>query len=230
MPEGPPPAPRAPSDPKPLPMRGGADWGGAPGGGFGPPARFQMIAVVLLGVALVAVPLYLWRRPRAVPDATTGDAAAPDGEVLDAAFAIPDEIVDAAPDSGLRLSDPRVLECRDPGSKKVPTEQCDALAGFTKSFNQAIVTAKDCVPQSAGPGTITYVADVSFSKHHAPVTISLPKDGRSYKGMKAIGTCAAAVRSAVSGLSLENQTHAHAHYKIAVTVTYPPRASANAAD
>jgi len=183
-----------------------------------------MIAVVLLGLLLVAVPLYLWRRPRAVPDVPAGDAGALDGDLLDAAFVVPDDL-DAAPDSGLRFGDPRVIECRDPGSKKTPTEQCDALPAFTKSFTAAIVAAKECLPATAGPGTITYVAEVSFSKHHAPVTVSLPKDGRSYKGMKLIGGCAAAVRSAASGLSLEGLPHAHTHYKIAVTVTYPPRAS-----
>jgi hypothetical protein len=226
MPEGPSPAPRAPSDPKPLPSRGGADWQGE-STSFGSPARLQVLAVVFLGVLLVAVPLYLWRRPRAVAEVTSADAGVLDGDVsdLDAGLALADDY-DAGPLKAMKLSDPRVLECRDQGSKKVPTEQCDALPQFMKSFGESILAAKDCLPPSAGPGSITYVADVSFSKRHLPVTVSLPKDGRSYKGMKAIGSCAAAVRSSVAGLSLEGMEHAHARYKIAIVATYPARTPA----
>jgi hypothetical protein len=190
--------------------------------GLGSPARLQMLAVVTLGVLLVAVPLYLWRRPRAVTEASATDAGALDADEPDASYALTEE-VDSGLDAGLRLSDPRVLECRDSASKKTPSEQCDALAQFAKGFGDAILAAKDCIPESAGPGSITYVADVSFSKHHSPVTVSLPRDGRSYKGMKVIGGCAAAVRSAVSAISLEGMTHAHTRYKLAIIATYPPR-------
>jgi hypothetical protein len=222
MSEGLPPAPRAPSDPKPLPSRGGADWQ-SESGAFGSPARLQVLAVALLGVLLVAVPLYLWRRPRAVGEAPTGSASAVAVEAPDATIELPDEF-DAGSLKGIKLSDPRVLECKDPGSRKTPTEQCDPLPQFTKSFGDAILAAKDCLPQNAGAGSITYVADVSFSKHHAPVTVSLPKDGRSYKGMKLIGGCAAAVKSAASGMSLEGMEHGHSRYKIAIVATYPARA------
>jgi hypothetical protein len=221
MPEGLPPSSRAPSDPKPMPSRGGAAWGGRPGG-YGSPARLQMLAVVLLGLLLVAVPLYMWRRPRSGAGSVSGDASMLDGDTLDAPATMSDDF-DASAPSGLRLTDARVLECRDPGSKRTPTEQCDALAAFTKSFSDAILAAKDCMPASAGPGSITYVADVNFSRHRAPVALSLPKDGRSYKGAKVVASCATAVRSAISGVSLEAMPHIHLHYKFAVVATYPAR-------
>jgi hypothetical protein len=219
MPEGLPPSSRAPSDPKPLPSRGGADWA-RPAGGYGSPARLQMLAVVLLGLLLVAVPLYLWRRPRSAVESVAADASALDGNGSETPGTSPEDF-DAPPPSGLRLTDARVLECHDQGSKKTPTEQCDPLPVFAKTFSDAILGAKDCMPASAGPGSITYVADVSFSRHRPPVTVSLPKDGRSYKGLKVVAPCAAAVRASMSGVSLEAMPHVHARYKFAVIATYP---------
>lgn len=204
---------RPPSDPRPLPPRPGADWGGDWHDGGGP-ARLQMVFVVVLGVVLVAVPLYLWRRPRSVADSATASAL-PEAGVLSATVE-----VDAGPPPGVRLSDPRVLSCQDPGTKKTPNEQCDALPAFEKSFEDAILNAKGCVPAAAGPGTITYVADVSFNKKHT-VTVSLPKDGRSYRGVKSVSGCAAAVRASMSGVSLDPIPHAHGRYKVAIVATYP---------
>lgn len=219
---------RPPSDPKPLPTRGGADWTGA-NNPYDGPARFQMLAVVLLGVLLVAVPLYLWRRPRSVASTVSGDAAAPDGGLSDGGDTAVE--LDAGPTYGVRLTEARVIECHDTGSKKTPAEQCDALPAFNKSFSDAILAARDCMPPSAGPGSITYMADVSFSRKKSPVTVSLPKDGRSYRAVKTVAGCAAAVRSAVTGLSVESMQHAHNRYKIAIIATYPvPDAGQGTAD
>jgi hypothetical protein len=217
MPEGPL-FRRPPSDPKPLPNRAGADWTGAHNPYDGP-ARLQMLAVVVLGLVLVAVPLYLWRRPRSVATPISGDAAAPEGGIPDAGDTTVE--MDAAPPPGVRLSDARVIECHDTGTKKTPAEQCDALPAFSKSFADAILAAKDCLPPGAGPGSITYMADVSFSRKKAPVNVTLPKDGRSYRALKTVTGCAAAVKSAVSGTSLEGMSHAHTRYKIAIIATYP---------
>jgi hypothetical protein len=209
---------RPPSDPKPLPNRGGADWTGA-NNPYDGPARLQMLAVVLLGLILVAVPLYLWRRPRSVASPVSGDASAPDGGFVDAGDTMVE--IDAGVPSGVRLSDARVLECHDTGSKKTPSEQCDAIPQFTKSFGDAILAAKDCMPSSAGPGSVTYMADVSFTRKRSPVNVTLPKDGRSYRALKTVAGCASAVKAAVSALSLEGMTHAHTRYKVAIIATYP---------
>jgi hypothetical protein len=178
-----------------------------------------MIAVVLLAVVLVAVPLYLWRRPRSVADPMTGDGGLQDGALAETPYVSVE--IDASPALAVHLGDARVVECRDPGSKKIPSEQCDALPVFAKSFADAILAAKDCIPSSAGPGTITYVANVGFSRSRAPVTLALPKDGRSYHGIKVIAGCAASVRAGVSGIAIDAIPHAHSRYKIALVATYP---------
>jgi hypothetical protein len=130
-----------------------------------------MLAVVLLAVVLVALPLYLWRRPRSIADPVAGDGGTQDAALVGRPFESIE--VDASSALALRLGDARVIECRDSGSKRVPSEQCDALPSFAKGFAEAILAAKDCIPKGVGPGSITYVADVGFSRRRAPVTVAL---------------------------------------------------------
>lgn len=217
MTNGPPPS-RPPSDPKPLPSRRGADWTGVPSL-HDPPVRLQMIALVLVAVVLIAIPLYLWRRPRSVAQPAGGDGGTEDGALVDGPYSSVE--VDASGEPLLQLSDARMIECRDSASKRVPLEQCDPLPAFAKTLAESVLAARDCIPPGAGPGTVTYVADVAFSRRRTPVTLSLPKDGRSYRSTKTVAGCAAAVRAGVLGVPIDAIPHAHARYKIALVATYP---------
>jgi hypothetical protein len=206
---------RPPADPR-LPPRPADATGQI--GAYERPARWQTIAAVALGVVLVAVPLYLWRRPRSVAEPVVRDDAAEVAvaDVPDAAT--PD---DEAGARALALGDPRILECKDPGSAKTPPERCDHLGPFEKGFAQAIVEAHDCVPAAPSGATITYVADVAFTHRKAPVTVSAPKDGRSVRNYKVVEACVATVRRGLSAVPIDGLVHAHARYRIAVTATYP---------
>jgi hypothetical protein len=180
-----------------------------------------MMAAVGLGLVLIAVPLYLWRRPRSVVEPVGGEDAQADGGPLDAA---PSTVVITEVDAGtngITLGDARVLECRDPGSRHTPAEACDHLVSFEKSFADAIQQAKDCALPSAGGGTIAYVADVSFSRKRAPVLLTLPRDGRSIKNAKVVAACTTAVKHTLSAASLDGVLHDHTRYKIAISATYP---------
>src|SRR5438105_2627908 len=96
------PASVRPSDPRPpsrhsFPTLDGIDSGDSP------PARLQMIVALILGLVLVAIPLYLWRRPRAESIAAS---SGPDAGM--AAFApLPVE------ETRVVLGEPRVRECQD---------------------------------------------------------------------------------------------------------------------
>ncbi len=68
------------------------------------------------------------------------------------------------------------------------------------------------MPPTGPTGTIEYVADVSFSRHK--LKILLPRTGRSVSDRKVVSACAAAVRSAVQGVTLDGFDHTHARYKI----------------
>ncbi len=171
-----------------------------------------MIALGVLGFVLVAVPLYLWRRPRAVPvDANPTPA--------NDLAAIADAGAEGAPPNAVRLSDAVVLECHDPGPKRTAPEQCGHLPNFEKSFAKAITDAASCVPATAGGGNLLYVADVSYGRAKTrSILLSLPKDGRTVKGRAA--QCESAVEHGLKAVELDTE-HGHSRYKIQITATYP---------
>ena len=220
------PAPREPShppsDPRPARVSGlGLGAGDRPG-------RLQLGAALVLGLVLVGSGLYMWRRPRsAEPSAEDGQlagaAASAGGSSLgDAGVILSAGVADAGAASGVALTEARVLSCQDRGSRKTAPDACDRLAPVEKALADAINGAASCAQPSSGGagggGTIEYVADVSFARHK--VGVVLPKAGRSVRDKKALRSCAAAVRTALTGMPLEGVDHQHARYKIAVTATY----------
>ncbi len=183
-------------------------------------ASFQTIGALVIGILLFAVPLYLWRRPRSTQPTLRADAAAPDAS-RDAAPVSSSAPAPAPPPAlHVKLADAHIIECHDPGPKRTPPDQCDHIPAFEKAFGDAIEAAHDCVPTDAGPGSIEYVADLSFARRRSPVTLALPRDGRSFQSSKIVRDCAAGVRARLSTLPVAPLVHAHGRYKISVVATY----------
>jgi hypothetical protein len=204
-------------------------------GGIDRVARLQTIAAVVLGLALIAIPLYLWRRPRSesppVTSAVVGSApGSPFGDA-----GLPDAAGSASAEPSVQLSDAKVLECHDTGSKRTRPEDCDHLAAVEKGLATAIGASATCLG-GTGPGgvggTLTYVVDASFLRKHHPLELSVPRDGRQIKGLhgaqvgQAVSGCASIVRKSMESVALDGVPHAHARYKVAITATYaaPPAA------
>jgi len=213
MPDSSPPQP--PSRPPPSSSRDHARGGPS---SFDVLASFQTIGALLLGILLFAVPLYLWRRPRSTapsPPVDAGLVEAPRGAPPAASAS-----VDAGSPPPVRLSDARVLECHDRGVHRTLADQCDHIQAFERAFGDAIVASHDCVPPDAGTGSIEYVADLSFTRRRSPVTLTLPRDGRSFQASKIVRDCAAGVRSRLGAFPVAPLPHAHARYKISLVATY----------
>jgi hypothetical protein len=214
---------RQPSHPPsdPLPAVAAARASSARLGPDERPVRIQLFAALLLGLVLVASGLYLWRRPHTAADGSSTPEVGSAASLLaggDAGAITVGTTADAGTDGAVALSDPRVLVCQDRGSKRTPADQCDHLASVEQALAHAISQSAQCVPSSAGGGTIEYVADVSFSRHK--VSVSMPRAGRSVHDRKVIGACASAVRGAMQGVGLDSVSHEHARYKISMTATY----------
>jgi hypothetical protein len=180
------------------------------------PARAQLVALIVLGFVLVAVPLYLWRRPRAIPE-TSAEPASSEIPIQAAADA-------GAPEAGLalvKLGDPIIVECHDPGPKKTAPEQCGHLPAFEKAFAHAIENAGSCVPSGSRPSSLVFVADVSYARQKSrAIQIYLPKDGRSVKPPKIATSCETSVESGMKSVELDGE-HGHQRYKIQITASYP---------
>lgn len=176
------------------------------------PARLQMIVALLLGLVLVAIPLYLWRRPRAESIAVSAAA--------DAAAPVDTSAAPAAPaEDKVLVGEPKLLSCHDPGPKKTPTEQCDKVPDVERALAKAVEEAASCAPRDAGGGAVPYVAEVNFKKKSFAVVA--PKEGRTLKSAKVAAACATAVKAKLAATSLDGVKHDHQRYKIQITATYP---------
>jgi hypothetical protein len=215
-----------PSEPQPALLRN--DGGGVDGRDPSDrPVRIQLFVALLLGLVLVATGLYLWRRPRAAPEASALENAADSG-VSSAILALADggvvsavAQVEAGTSSGVSVSDPRVVSCHDKGTKKTAPADCDHLGDLEQALVRAVEQSATCVPEAAGGGTIEYLADVSFARKKNAVSVTLPKDNRSMKNTKALVACKGAVAHALRDVAVDGVTHAHQRYKISITATYP---------
>jgi hypothetical protein len=206
-----------PSDPYPSLSRPGP-------GNVSPqrPARAPLVVATVLGLALLASGLVLWRRPRSSSDGASGDAPESAGG-SSTGSGLEDASAQAKVDANhlpatVVLSDARVVGCHDRGPRKTPPEDCDRLVGIERALSHAIEQAASCVPPSLPSATIEYVADVSFSRR--TLRISLPRAARSVRDRKVVGACTAAVREGVAASSLDGVGHEHARYRISITATY----------
>ena len=200
-----------PSEPR-TDKRDGKDFGT----GYDRPARLQMLVALVLGLVLVAIPLYLWRRQRAESAVV---AAQPDAEA--APMIATNDAGDGDAGGPLLLGEAKIVECHDPGSKHTSPDQCDHLLDFEKLFAKAIQDAATCAPTSSGGGVVPYIADVSFARKKQPIHLVPGKDGRTLKNSKTVAVCVAAVKKNLGGANIDGMKHDHARYKIAIAATYP---------
>jgi len=99
------------------------------------PLPAPLIVAVILGLLLIGIPLYLWRKPPeagaefaepAAESAPTPSAA----EVLTSALASSRPLQTSSQAVSVRLSPFRTIRCVKAGAGKTPPERCDRLPFF----------------------------------------------------------------------------------------------------
>jgi hypothetical protein len=186
-------------------------------GGGERPLRLQIIIALVAGLILVAVPLYLWRRPRpeSIPSA--------DAAVVNAGVSMFDggsSIVafDAGVAGGVTLSPFTTLKCRNPGPGKTPPERCDHVTFFEDGLARAIRDNTACAPSAKASFTVSFVMETDFRAKKLTLFAGKSSSLKRDKAQQLL-RC---VKRAMPSPDWGTIPHQYVGYKVNVVATYPP--------
>lgn len=189
--------------------------------------RLQAALALLIGIALVAVPLFIWGRGKKKHG--EGDQAATSSSISEDAGAPTVSFGDAGAqvsvDAGGRLvtfGEPRYLKCQDPGPTKTTPDKCDHLGAMEESITKALAErASACLPALKQNTAINVIVDVSFKKKK--FHLSAGKDGTTIPAAqrKKVLLC---IEKGVASPNWDAITHAHQRYVFQFLATFgaPP--------
>jgi hypothetical protein len=177
------------------------------------PIRAQVVVGFTLALALIAVPLYLLRRPGGSSSGMLPDAGAPGfGGVIrsevDAALAMTDVLL--GPLQRVRCGASATQISGEGGL-------CDALPLLEAALRQAIQSNVDCAPSGGKEGSINYVLEVDFSQSR--LNLFAGKSG-TWSGPRAKKAATCVLRS-LPPLAWTDLGHQYPYYAIAILATYP---------
>jgi hypothetical protein len=202
---------------------------GVGGGGGERPLRAQLIVALVVGLVLLAVPLYLWRRPSGTENAPK-DGGAPADAHADAPDAAAAAVMDAsAADERVKLGTVQRVKC---GASSRSSGQegnlCDRLPFFEDALAKSIRDNVDCAPKLKKEGTINFVLTVDFTARRVHV---FPGASGAWKGPAARKATQCASK-ALPAPDWDAISHQYKYYSIAILATYPlpkPPAAAGSA-
>lgn len=177
------------------------------------PIRAQAVVAFALVLALIAVPLYLLRRPAGNTSGMVPDAGAPGfGGVIRS------ELDAAAATTEVLLGPLQRVRC---GASATQTSGegglCDALPLLEAALRQAIQSNVDCAPSGGKEGSINYVLEVDFSQSR--LNLFAGKSG-TWRGSRARSAATCVLRS-LPPLAWTDLGHQYQYYAIAILATYP---------
>lgn len=178
------------------------------------PIRAQAAIGGFVALLLIAIPLYLLRRPSAPDEARP--QLAPEG--FSPVVAVP-----SASEGHERvvLGDAQRVRCSSaPGVVGSEGVACDRLEYFEKALRTAIVETVDCAPRTNDEGSLNYVLKIDFNQKTLHV---FPGASGTWKGPQArrAATC---VKQGLSAPDWTKIEHKFRYYELAVLATYrvPP--------
>jgi hypothetical protein len=186
------------------------------GGGGDRPLRAQLVIASALGLMLLAVPVYLLRRPgENVPAAAHGRAAGarPFGGVVLAE-------VDAGTREERVATGPLQRVRCGVSATRARTEggMCDALPPLEAAFRRSVENSLGCAPRNGKEGSINYVLEVDFVTGRLNMFAGKSGKVRGQRG-KMAASCVLRSMPEVPWLGLP---HEHDYYAVALLATYSP--------
>lgn len=180
-----------------------------------------MILGLVVGLVLVAVPLYLWRRPEQAPLPTAASATSSAATAAPSSSVAVPYVPTAAPavaEPKVKLEPFRTVRCSDPGPAKTPPERCDHLTFFEDTLARAVKENVSCAPSTTTGAQVSFVLDIDFRKKLRKLnrgkSTTLSKDQS-----KELFTC---VEKALPTPDWDSVPHQHARYVVSLTASYPP--------
>ncbi len=213
--------PSFPSPSEPSLRRLGVGGGG---GGGDRPLRAQLVVALMVGLVLLAVPLYLWRRPSGTENAPkdSGADAVASGA---SSVALPPGVApgDAAlQDARVKLGAVQRVKCAAaPNTRGQDGELCDRLEGLEKALARGIRDNVDCAPRTGKEGNINYVLSVDFRAKKLHV---FPGKSGQWRGPQA-RKAAECVKRSLPAPQWDKIKHQYRYYLIAILATYPAPSS-----
>lgn len=195
--------------------------GGAGGGGGGDrPLRAQLVIALVIGLVLLAVPLYLWRRPSGNENAAA-DAGLRHGAGRDGGPSSHAEVTDleaGSVDDGVKLAPVQRVKCSASArSKGQRGNLCDRLPFFEDALTKAIHSTRGCAPRTGKAGTLNYVLAIDFQHRRVG---SFPGASGQWKGPQARRATQCVLKS-LPAPPWDSIRHQYRYYMLAVLATYP---------
>jgi hypothetical protein len=190
------------------------------------PLRAQIIVALVAVCILIAVPLYLLRRPGgksgALGSASAAlDAGKPPALLTDGGIALTP--LDAGkPPERLRVASVQHVRCGSTANGGHEGNVCDSVPFFEEALSKAVRDNPDCSPKANEQGTLNYVLTVDFQRKVLHLFPGASGQWRGKQARRAI-TC---VKRAFANPDWATLQHQYRFYTIAVLATYLP---ANAA-
>lgn len=193
--------------------------GGGPGGGDRV-VRAQLIIALVLGFTVLAVLLYLLRRPGSSSPGEHDAAAGPSASTAAPASQIVRTKIEPAkpPPEKVKVGAPQHVKC-GASPRLTGGNLCDSLPFFEQGLAQAIAESADCAPAEREEGSINYVLAVDFRNHDVHL---YPGKSGTWRGKQAKKSVEC-VRRALKAPTWDTLVHQYRYYVIAVLATYPPR-------
>jgi hypothetical protein len=186
------------------------------------PLRAQIIVALVVVCILIAVPLYLLRRPGGKTNALASASAA-----LDAGKApLPPGSAGAAitpldagkPPERLRVAAVQRVRCGASAGGGHEGNICDSLPSFEEALSKAVRENPDCAPKANEQGTLNYVLTVDFQKKSLHLFPGASGGWRGKQARRAI----ACVKRAFVQPDWTTIQHQYRFYTIAVLASYFP--------
>jgi hypothetical protein len=173
-------------------------------------------------LVLVALPVYLLRRPKPTRPAAT--EALPRVEASVATIApeagAPTAVPEVSPAKRIALADAKTARCTSRGGGRATSERCDRLPAFEDALARAIRDNVACAPPAMGPYTVSFVLTLDFDKKSMHLWA-----GRSGSMKKrSAGDLIRCVEHAIVPPDWETVAHQFQKYDVNLIVAYPGNA------